>query len=162
MLLSISFFYEIKSFSALSVLICGLFRCLSVHYWESCSYPTTILHLIIMHIWGVHEPSYQYKALQWRLIVVLNVCLNSRIDFLSNQTLDISHVCGNINNLEIFLNRYNSVKPNEVIVCRVMMYANPNFISQKLYRERTSYFFIISWFHGLTYSISIINFSKQL
>ena len=35
-------FLENKEFSALSVLIWGLFCCLSVHYWESCSYPTTI------------------------------------------------------------------------------------------------------------------------
>ena len=32
-----------KEFSALSVLIWGLFRCLSVHYWESSCYPTTII-----------------------------------------------------------------------------------------------------------------------
>ena len=34
-----------KEFFALSVLIGGLFRCLSVHYWESCSYPTTMLKI---------------------------------------------------------------------------------------------------------------------
>ena len=36
-----NFFKEIKSFSALSISIWGLSRCLTVHYWESCCYPTT-------------------------------------------------------------------------------------------------------------------------